>query len=271
MSIQDTILAIYSAEDDCLYRILREDDVHGKRAVYVLLEYPDLIPKDSRTYGPTAIRELSKLTEWYGEWKTLTISIDESGLRRQPDAFKPHALSQEYVYDGYGLFDIFKLKDLEGVKTRTWRFREQEKPCYLKMARFDFEIEALEREAKAYQTLTYYGSTLAPKLLGYAYEETHDRVIGLIIEEVIGRHPTIADLAICREGLRQLHGFGIIHGDVNMYNIFITKDGAKFIDFEESCIGTADQEEAWVRRANKEMQSLEEKLLDKSGEGRPWE
>lgn len=269
--MKDTVLTIYSAEVDCLYRIFREDDVNGKRAVYVLLEYPELIPEHDRTYGPSALRELSKLAGWWDDWKTLTISKDESGLKIQPDAFEPHAVSREYVHDDFHLFDLLKIQDLVEVKSRTWRFRWQGKLCYLKMARFDFEIRALEREIKAYQNLSRHGSNLAPAFLGYAYEETRDRVVGLVIEEVVGRHPGIADLPICQEALRQLHGLGMTHGDVNRYNIFITDDGAKFVDFEESCIRLVDPEEEWMQRTEKEMQALEEKLVDESGEGRPWE
>lgn len=273
MSIRDTLLAVDSAEDDCLYKMLREDDVVGKRAVYLFLEYPDLIPKDARTYGPSAIRELSKLAEWYDnmKWKTLTISKDESGLRVRRDAFKPHTVSREYVHEDLKFFDIFKMQDLMEVKTRSWRFRDQGKHCYLKMARFCFEVRALEREIKAYRELMRHGSDLAPILLGYAYEDTRDRVVGLVMEEVIGRHPSLADLATCQEALRQLHGLGIAHGDINMYNMIITKDGVKFIDFEEACLRLADQEDEWIRRTDKEMQLLEEKLSEKSGEGRPWE
>ncbi len=73
------------------------------------------------------------------------------------------------------------------------------------------------------------------KFLGYIFGEEPNRVIGFIIEEVIGRHPGIADLDTCEAALRKLHKAGIAHGDLNKYNVIIANKGlVKFIDFEAS-------------------------------------
>ena len=87
--------------------------------------------------------------------------------------------------------------------------------------------------------MTQRNSTLAPRLLGYAFEGAPRRVIGFVFEEVIGRRPSIADLKTCEIALRQLHDLDIIHGDINEDNMFIAKEGVKFIDFEDASIGFA--------------------------------
>ncbi|KAF4976656.1 hypothetical protein FZEAL_6718 [Fusarium zealandicum] len=268
MSAQDIVLSIDLAPEDCLYRILRKNP---ERVVYVNLEHLDLIPEESRTYGPDVIRELSKLPEWNNGWKTLTISKENTGIRSQRDIFEPHALPQAQVHDLYERFNILTLEEVQSVKSRVSHFQNQDTQYFLKIARFGFEMPSLAKEAEVYDILTREASTLAPRLLGYAYEpELEDdritgRVIGLVLEAVSGRHPGISDLGTCQEALQQLHGLGIIHGDINKYNIFLTKDGAKFIDFEESGISSVDES-----KKAKEMQSLYERLLDESGTGRPW-
>lgn len=234
--------------------------------MYVLLKSSSLIPKESRSHGPSIIQHLSKLNKWDGRWKTLTLS--KEGL--QLDNFPPHSLSKELVPEGYRLYDLFSLQDMEQIKHRTWRFRKSETQCYLKLARFAFEIETLEQETRAYLFLESLRSILTPKLLGFAYEETKDRLIGIVIQSVEGRRPTPADLEICREAVEQLHQQGIIHGDINNHNIIICADGVKFIDLEDSYVRSTEHDKSWTRRRVQEMRTLELRLLSESDVGRPW-
>ncbi|KAF4997205.1 hypothetical protein FDECE_12158 [Fusarium decemcellulare] len=168
------------------------------------------------------------------------------------------------------LYDLSSLQDVEEVKHRTWRFQESAVQCYLKMARFAFEMEALERETRAYLRLASARTNLAPKILGYAYEETPDRIIGLVIESVEGQRPSPADLEVCTNALEQLHGLGIIHGDINNHNIILCGDSVKFIDFEDSYIRLTSSDRSWGWRTSLEMKILKDRLLSQSDVGRPW-
>ncbi|KAG6017798.1 hypothetical protein E4U54_002950 [Claviceps lovelessii] len=269
MSIKDSVWSIDLGPYDCLYRILRNDG-QEQRVVYVLLEYLDLIPETSQTFGPLVIRELSKLAEWNGRWKTLTISKDDDvGVTARADVFEPHGLPpREPPQEGeepFRMFSIFDLEPLDDVKNRVSRVQVNGEECFLKIARFEFEVAALAHESRVYETLTRQGSNLVPRLLGYAYEETHDRAIGLVFEAIPGYHPGIEDLAVCQEALQRLHSSNVVHGDINRYNMLVTQDGVKFIDLELSEIGT-DHE----AKMDKEMKDLEKQLLDESGTGRPW-
>ncbi|CEJ93590.1 hypothetical protein VHEMI09168 [[Torrubiella] hemipterigena] len=267
----DTVLSFDVADEDCLYRIQRHCKHHGTRGVYVWLKWPDLIPEEYRTYGPSVIRHLSKLDEWNGGWETLIIDKDDAGrLQVLCDAFPPHRVSEDMIIGSYPAFNVFDLKDVKEVKSRTHSCRIRGKKCFVKSARFAFEIPALEREISAYYSLIQYKSKLAPGLVGFVYEGNKSRIIGFATEEVAGRYPTIDDYDLCDEALQKLHGLGIVHGDVNIYNMIVMRDGIKLLDFEEARIDQR-RSEAWAQLAQDERQTLRERLSDTSGIGKPWD
>lgn len=49
-----------------------------------------------------------------------------------------------------------------------------------------------------------------------------------------GRHADVGDLESCRKVVQQMHGLGVIHGDLNKYNFIVTENGTKLLDFEAS-------------------------------------
>jgi len=131
-------------------------------------------------------------------------------------------------------------------------------PVVAKFARFYWEIEYYAAETQAYSWIDGHG--IGPGFLGYLTEE--GRIIGFLIEHVVGRHATIADLPACKTIVRRLHTLGILHGDLNKHNFLISETaGAVLIDFE-----TATRPED-VQAMNKEIEGLEGQLLDESGNG----
>lgn len=267
----DTVLSFDVADEDCLYRIQRRCKRHGTRGVYVWLKWPDLIPEEYRTYGPSVIRHLSKLEEWNGGWETLIIDKDNAGrLQVHCDAFPPHRVSDDILTDSYPSFNLFDLTDVKEVKSRTRSCLIRGKKCFVKIARFAFEIPALEREISTYYSLIQLKSTLAPSLVGFVYEGDKSRIIGFATGQVVGRYPTIDDYNLCDEALHKLHGLGIVHGDINIYNMIVTGDGIKLLDFEEA---QTDQRgsEGWTQLARDERETLRERLSDTSGIGKPWD
>ncbi|PYH90238.1 hypothetical protein BO71DRAFT_402374 [Aspergillus ellipticus CBS 707.79] len=240
----DKVLSIDLSFTDCIYRIHR-CTAKTNRIIYVTLKALDIIPEESQTYGPDVIRQLSKLENWNKEWVTLTVDRDQNGgIQSNCDAYKVHGLRAEQVLGDYPRINIFDVGTggLEGVKSRSFRVRQagNESRWFLKIARFGFEIGWLAREIEVYHLLAQRGKdlNLAPKILGYVYEETPDRVMGVILEEVVGYRPGIEDLEVCREGLQRLHDLDIVHGDINRDNMFITDEGVKFIDFEVASVGS---------------------------------
>lgn len=94
-SSQDTVLAVVADENEIFYRIERSD----KRIVYITVLDPGIIPKDKRTYGPSAIEELKKLEVWNHHWTTLTVNSDSHGISCQKDTMEPHAAPKELLED----------------------------------------------------------------------------------------------------------------------------------------------------------------------------
>jgi hypothetical protein len=181
------------------------------------------------------------------------------------NTFKPHSLPPQQVLGSYPHFNVLDLTVAPSVKTRIYRVVQDGTECFMKIAHFKFEIAWLAQEVKAYHAFACHHSLLAPKLLGYVYEEPHDRVVGFLFEKISGRRPGIADLELCENALRELHKLGIIHGDLNRDNIFITNKGVKFIDFEDSCVRQAKDKDHWEQVKSEEERSLPEKLSDESG------
>jgi hypothetical protein len=271
MRPSDTMLSLDLGPNDCLYRIRR---IFGEvsKVVYVTITNPDIIPEERRTYGPSVVAELSKLNEWNYHWTTLTVYKNCGKIWCKTDGFSPHALQKQQILGEYPRYNILDLPILHSVKDRVSRVQLGQKACFLKIARFPHELGWLAQEIKVYHTLTECGSCLAPRLLGYAFEERYERVTGFLCESVDGRVSSISDLDSCSKALRRLHELDIIHGDITKYNIYITSEGPKFIDFEDSILGSDEKSKSFdlAKLKNDEIKSLEGKLLDESGEGRPW-
>ncbi|KAB8079516.1 hypothetical protein BDV29DRAFT_151805 [Aspergillus leporis] len=100
--------------------------------------------------------------------------------------------------------------------------------------------------------------------IGFVYEETKHRTVGLLMEDVPGETADIRNLKDCMETVRLLHDFEIVHGELNKYNLLMTGHGVKVFDFEAS---TA-QGDVDPAAAEEELRSLVARLEDKSGIGK---
>ncbi|KAL1845141.1 hypothetical protein VTK73DRAFT_1054 [Phialemonium thermophilum] len=261
----DTMLNVESGPADILYRIQRGSG-DNKRMVYVTVTNADLIPEDDRTYGPSAIAQLRKLKEWDDSWTTLVVHKDhEKGIWCEMDVSPPHAVPRERLLDRYPVYDYFSLSPTREVKSRVSEVHLGGRLCFLKIARFPREMPWVIRELQAYHVLE--GTSLAPKLVGYVSEGSPDRVVGFLVEGIDGRTAELEDLEPCRRALDQLHHH-LVHGDICKYNILITAEGPKFIDFEDSILFGEERWSAKLR--DDEKQILAVKLADTSGAGRPW-
>ncbi|KND87660.1 hypothetical protein TOPH_07691 [Tolypocladium ophioglossoides CBS 100239] len=259
----DTLLSLDPGPSDILYRIQRVRGEHS-RVLYVTVANPAVIPEDKRTHGRSAIAELSKLDKWSDDWTTLIVHKDNDGIWCEVDKFRPHALPKD-VLDDYPAYDISHFETRHSFNHRVSEVVHGGRAYVLKIARFPHEVPALTRELKAYHRLA--GSSLAPRLIGYAFEESPDRIVGFLVESIHGRVAGVSDFESCREALHQLHQH-LIHGDLCRYNILITSEGPKFIDFENSILSSTKD---WSRRRmDAEMQGLAGKLADTSVDGRPW-
>jgi hypothetical protein len=270
MNIRDTLLDLDLGPKDCFYRLRRdEDDV--KRVIYVHVTDIKILPEDSRTSNDEIVPALSKLNGWYDKWDTLTVSKLGDEVHCLQNHFKAHALPLEKVVGEYPFFDILDLRVVSSKKPRVTYVDSGSELCYLKVARFAFELGWISRELEAYHALAQKPSQLGPELLGYAFEGSRHRVIGFLLKALLGRPACISDMEDCKKALRELHAAGLIHGDLVKDNILITSQGPKFIDFEESFSQPPDDLEDWNAMKEQEFCSLEANLMDCSDMGQPWD
>lgn len=260
MGSQEKVLSIDLEENDFLYRIRRDS-----RVVYVSVLHGDIIPPDCRTDGSRILSQLRNVPRWEEEWMTLTVRKTPKGAESEPDEFLPHGLDLKNLdVSGAIFYNILDLNSIFRISDRISRVKLHDQTWVLKIARFRHEVPALQREVAAYSVLSSQGFLLAPKFIGFAYEETKHRTVGFLMEDISGRVPDIRDLDQCMETVCKLHKSGIIHGDLNRYNFMMTQSGAKIFDFENSttrgCAGTG--------AADEEIRTLASKLEDESEIGK---
>ena len=133
-----------------------------------------------------------------------------------------------------------------------------------KFACWEWEINYMDDECAAYQWIE--GHSIGPKFLGHITEE--GRVIGFLMERVMdetgdARHATPADNEACSKALAKLHQLGILHGDINKYNMLVTNKGVTLVDF---CTARNCED---ASAFDKEMRSLEASLRSDSRLGKP--
>ncbi|RDW79335.1 uncharacterized protein DSM5745_06187 [Aspergillus mulundensis] len=256
----DEVLSLDLEENDFLYRIRK-----NSRIVYVSILDGGLLPPDSRTDSGRVLSKLRHLPRWEEEWRTLTVRRGAHGVQSTLDEFSPHGLDAGQLHIPGAIFlNLLDLKTVSRISDRISRVKYNGDTWILKIAQFRHEISALRREVSVYSTLTSNAFPLAPKFIGFAYEETKDRVVGFLMEDISGHHPDIHDLKDCMETVHRLHTFGIVHGDLNRHNFLITEHGAKIFDFEVSVVeGNVDP-----AAAEEELNSLAIGLEDESGIGK---
>lgn len=194
---KDTMLSLDPGSSDCLYRIHRAFG-STNRVVYVTLTDTSIIPEDSSTFGPWAIAELRKLTERSDQsWSTLLVHKDKysGNIYFETDKFRPHSVSKEHLrFDKFPSYDLFSLTEKDSLNHRVSEVVLQDgRTCFLKIARFPHKVSFVKRELQAYHCLAKRNAELAPKLIGYVFEESTDRVIGFLAEAIHGRTPGPTD------------------------------------------------------------------------------
>lgn len=140
------------------------------------------------------------------------------------------------------------------------------KDCY-----FQWLLKYMEREIRAYCTLLSQNCPLIPRLSAFVYERTEDEFIGFVCEELEGRTAGPEDYDECKKSLTQLHTYGVIHGDINRFNIIITANGPRFIDLEKAIFRKDEHfpDEEFVRRQQVELVALQAALNSEEDWGRP--
>lgn len=267
------MISLDPGPDDSLY-IIRRESQGRTRTLYVTID-KGIIPNEDfkSTYGPSVIRELQKLEIWKrNDWTTIRVRrlSDSSQVICEPDVDPPHGLPKQCILtEHYPMISLFDLDSQCYISRRVSMAIYQGQEYLFKMARFDFEIQFLAPELQTYYQLARCGLSLIPRLVGYIYKETPNRAISFLLEALDGRFAEPGDVDLCNEVLDRLHQQGVIHGDFRKYNCLITAAGPRLIDFEASIIRDGHTKDEWDVLVRAEKQSVEERLADESGIGRP--
>ncbi|TAQ85620.1 hypothetical protein B7494_g6074 [Chlorociboria aeruginascens] len=272
MAPTDKLLSLDMGTHDCLYRF-RRDFEPTSTVIYVHLQNLDIIAQDRQTYGPEVIQDLrSNVEVWDQQWTTLSVFRQDGRVQYTQDEWKPHSLPPDAASGNLPRLNVLDLKVLHGFKNRVSLVKLDTQRQILKICPFKYQLQYLTKEIKTYNTLSERGCSLIPRLSAYVFERTEDQIIGFLCEEFIGRVAGPDDYDECKHSLLKLHSYGVVHGDLNKFNIIITASGARFFDLEKSVLDTDEgiSKNEFSRLQQEEVDRLEEALYDKEGWGKPW-
>jgi hypothetical protein len=271
MAPRDELLSLDMGTDDCFYRFRRDFELTST-VVYVHLQTLDIIPQDHQTYGPGLIKDLrSNVEVWDQQWTTLTVFREDGKVRYAQDQWKPHFLPPNAASGDLPRLNVLNLEIRHGFKNRVSLIQLDMQRQILKICPFMYQLQYFTQEIKAYNTLSKRGCSLIPRLSSYVFERSEEQIIGFTCEEFKGRFARPSDYSKCKHSLLQLHSYGIVHGDLNKFNIIITADGPRFFDLEKSVLDTEEiSKDEFSRLQQEELDGLEKALHDEEGWGKPW-
>ncbi|KAL2070358.1 hypothetical protein VTL71DRAFT_13384 [Oculimacula yallundae] len=165
------------------------------------------------------------------------------------------------------LIDVLSLQETGRFGARVRIVNWQGREAVVKVARFDFEIRLVENETRVYEKLQKWKTEhqdlkpISPAFYGHLTE--NGRVMGMLFEKLEGRRAGIEDIVACEAALTRLHFVGVLHGDLNRHNFVVNEQTGEvgLIDFENA----KDYDEA---KAQRELASLKDQLLEDTGRGR---
>jgi hypothetical protein len=273
MSPIDILLSLDMGTEDCLYR-LRRDLPSTSTVLYVHLLTLSLIPTDSLTYGPDLIRDLRRtIPDWdNGTWTTLTVSREDGAVKAVRDEWAPHFLRADAITSELPRINVLDLEVIASLKNRVSRVRlpGQPRTRILKICPFAYQLRYLAREMRAYEVLWERRCRLVPQVEAYIFERSEEQVMGFLCEQVEGRFAGPGDYGECRAAVEKLHEFGVVHGDLNRYNIIIEGGRVRFVDLEKAVLDTEVEGGEFARLCEEELEGLEKILNDEEGWGKPW-
>lgn len=272
MASTNKLLSLDMGTHDCFYRF-RRDFGDASSVVYVYLQDLDIIAEDRQTYGPDVIQDLrDKVDVWDQQWTTLTVFRDGGKVQYKQDQWEPHFLPKGVASGALPRLNVLTLDIQHSFKNRVFLVHLNMERQILKICPFRFELPYFTQEMKVYRMLAERGCNLVPRLSAYVYERSEEQIIGFTCEELHGRVAGPDDYDDCRRSLAKLHTYGIIHGDLNKFNIMITEDGPRFFDLEKSILDTDGDvsKDDFSRRQQEELEGLSKALCDEEGWGRPW-
>ncbi|KAH9832749.1 alpha-galactosidase A precursor [Teratosphaeria destructans] len=239
-------------DEDSYFRFL----VNGNTIKYLTVA-PGMLAPGDMAFSPTLLAFLPPFPP--GDWNEARVSLDSTTGRPHFETWTHRDLPGITSIWHADKFDHLQLHIGEKLRSAVYSaVIPPTKQGVVKLAIFDWQIDALDHETTAYHWIE--GQDIGPAFRGHVTE--HGRVIGFLMDRIAdARRGGPEDLEVCQAVLGRLHGLGLKHGDVNRHNFLIHDGRATMIDFEGTrrCEDPAELAE--------EMASLAQQLSDESGLG----
>ncbi|KAI9748212.1 MAG: hypothetical protein M4579_007286 [Chaenotheca gracillima] len=251
-------MSVDENEEDSYFRLL----VDGRHFKYISIE-ANVYAVDDLVFPPSLLSQLPPLPP--GDWNLGHITKSPTTTTGPQFAWTTrksftgirhtwHPVRVDYLSLSLGR----KLMSNVFEATCSSAAISAQSPVIAKFARFPWETSNYETETEVYSWIA--GRGIGPSFLGHITEE--GRVIGFLMEKVVGRHAGIEDLEACRIAVKKLHQEGIYHGDLNKHNFLVSSDREIcLIDFETARKGKDQQP------MDRELSDLEDQLRTTSTRG----
>jgi hypothetical protein len=198
------------------------------------------------------------------DWTTMCISPGTNGALESTISFDRLPAIRQIWHPK--TVDVLSFRKTKMYRSAIHEVLYQGQKAISKIACFEWDIQCMDNETRAYSIINKYqqqhpsAAHIAPEFLAHLTE--NGRVIGMLLEKVEGDAASIDDLPKCREALCNLHGMGLVHGDVNRFNFMVdrAKDRVCLLDFES--VEAFNEEMAKL-----EIESLSSELPDRTGRG----
>lgn len=236
---------------------------HGDRVGYITIS-TDVFDEDTMCRPYLLIPQLPELPAT--AWTRMTISPSKSSKYDVTVSYDP--LPEIETPWHSRRVDILSLSFQVRHKSAVHEVPFEDCTAIVKYAPFDWEIRRLRRETWAYGWLEEHRkrhpdwTMPVPKVLAHLTEE--GRVIGLLLQKFEGELAGPEDYDACRKAIIEMHGAGLVHGDLNRYNFLVNReqDRAVLFDLEHA-------EEFDEASAQRELESLAAELSETTGRGGP--
>lgn len=178
----------------------------------------------------------------------------------------------EFASNNLPPLNFVNLEIGHGFKNRVFVTKIHTQQQILKICPFEYQLQYFTQEAKAYKNLSERECGLIPRLSAYVFERTEEQIIGFVCEKLDGRFAEPSDYKECKHSLLELQSYGVVHGDLNRFNIIITAGGVRFINLEKSLLDTDKKvsQQTFSRLQQDEVDGLEKALCSDEGWGKLW-
>jgi len=155
-----------------------------------------------------------------------------------------------------GMVDVTTLPVVrqKPLGTLAYKVKYGDQFAVAKFAKHENGLGDIDYETYTYEDLE--GTGIAPRFLAHLTEM--GRVVGLLLEWIPSRRPTIWDLQVCQDAIRRFHAVcGYLHSEIDHRNFLVCENGdVKLISFEDNVMTDEKGLEEALQKVRETLQEL---------------